>query len=76
MNNLMVAVFAGLIAISSPQSLAEEPVKKYKTVCHDAKDRSGNLIKDKTGKVKQECKKIRVHKKYDGKKVPDKKNKQ
>lgn len=74
MNNLAIAIFAGLIAISAPATAADS-APKYKTVCHDAKDKAGNVIKDKTGNAKQECKKIRIHKKHEGKKVPDKKTK-
>jgi hypothetical protein len=44
-----------------------------KEVCTDAKDKSGNVIKNKDGTVKQTCKTITVRKKYEGTKVPDKK---
>ena len=34
----------------------------WKEVCHEVKNKSGKMV--------QECKKIKVHKKLDGKKVP------
>ena len=44
-----------------------------KEVCTDAKDKAGNVIKNKDGSVKQSCKTITVRKKYEGTAVPDKK---
>jgi len=46
---------------------------KEKEVCKDKKDKAGNVVKDKNGKAVQSCKKIKVHKKLEGTKVPDKK---
>ena len=36
-------------------------------------DKKGNVVKDKAGKPKQSCKTIKVHKKVEGTKVPEKK---
>ena len=44
-----------------------------KEVCRDKKDKAGNVVKDKDGKPVQSCKKIKVHKKLEGTKVPEKK---
>ena len=45
-----------------------------KEVCTDKLDRAGKPVIDKkTGKQVQVCKKIKVHKKLEGTKVPDKK---
>ena len=44
-----------------------------KEVCKDRLDKAGKVVVDKSGKVKQDCKKIRVHKKLEGTKVPEKK---
>lgn len=45
-----------------------------KEVCHDKVDKAGKPVMDKkTGKPAQECKMIKVHKKLEGTKVPDKK---
>ena len=53
-------------------AVADEP-KETKRVCVDVKDKEGKEVKDKNGKVKQNCKEIRQHKKLDGEKVPEKK---
>jgi len=53
-------------------AVADEP-KETKKVCVDVKDKEGKEVKDKNGKVKQNCKEIRQHKKLDGEKVPEKK---
>lgn len=46
---------------------------EMKEVCKDKKDKAGNVVKDKDGKAVQTCKKIKVHKKLEGTKVPDQK---
>ena len=42
-----------------------------KEVCEAQKDKKGNIVKNKDGSEKQVCKKIKVHKKVEGEKVPD-----
>jgi hypothetical protein len=44
---------------------------EMKEVCTDKKDKAGKVINGKDGKPLQECKKIKVHKKVEGEKVPD-----
>lgn len=44
---------------------------EIKEVCKDKKDKAGNIVKDKDGKPVQSCKKIKVHKKLEGTKVPE-----
>lgn len=44
---------------------------EIKEVCNDKKDAKGNLVKKADGTVVQDCKKIKVHKKVEGEKVPD-----
>ena len=47
---------------------------EIKEVCKDRKDKAGKVVVDKkTNKPVQECKKIKVHKKLEGTKVPEKK---
>jgi hypothetical protein len=46
---------------------------EIKEVCKDKKDQAGKVVKDKDGKPVQSCKKIKVHKKLEGTKVPEKK---
>jgi hypothetical protein len=58
-----------LVAFSSTV-LAEAQIKE---VCKDKTDAKGQIVKGKDGKPVQVCKKIKVHKKLEGTKVPDKK---
>ena len=45
-----------------------------KEVCTPKVDKAGKAVMDKkTGKQAEDCKKIKVHKKVEGDKVPDKK---
>jgi len=44
-----------------------------KQVCVDVRDKSGQPVKDKSGKVKQNCKTMKQHKKLEGTQVPEKK---
>jgi hypothetical protein len=42
-------------------------------VCVDVKDKTGQPVKDAKGKVRQNCKEMKVHKKLEGTAVPVKK---
>ena len=44
---------------------------EIKEVCTDKKDSKGNVIKKADGTPARDCKKIKVHKKVEGEKVPD-----
>jgi len=73
---LLVAFAASAQAVDSRAAdvARADAAKETKRVCVDVKDKEGNPVKDsKTGKVKQNCKEIRQHKKLDGEKVPEKK---
>jgi hypothetical protein len=50
-------------------AFAEAEVKE---VCHPKVDKAGKAVMGKDGKAVQECKKIKVHKKLEGKAVPTK----
>ena len=65
---LSVALAFGF-AITTPVFAAAE----VKEVCKDKVDKAGKPVKDKSGKVKQDCKKIKVHKKLEGTEIPQKK---
>ena len=65
-------LFAIALALGTQYVYADEP-KETKRVCVDVKDKDGKEVKDKNGKVKQNCKEIKQHKKLDGEKVPEKK---
>jgi hypothetical protein len=59
---------AGLVFAVSASAGGE-----MKTVCKDKVDSKGQVVKGKDGKPVQECKEIKVHKKLEGTKVPEKK---
>lgn len=44
-----------------------------KEVCKDKTDKAGKVVNGKDGKPQQVCKKIKVHAKHEGTKVPEKK---
>jgi len=44
---------------------------EMKEVCTDKKGKDGKVVMGKDGKPQQDCKKIKVHKKVEGEKVPD-----
>lgn len=46
---------------------------KMKEVCEDKKNKAGKVINGKDGKPVQVCKQIKVRKKLEGTKVPEKK---
>ena len=70
--NYIVSVFALILLIAINPAYAEG---KTKEVCRDKVDKAGNIVKDKSGKTAQVCKKVKVHKKVDGTKVPEKSKK-
>jgi hypothetical protein len=62
MKHLLIAL---TLALGSQFVIADEP-KETKRVCVDVKDKQGKEVKDpKTGKVKQSCKEVKVHKKLE-----------
>ena len=42
-------------------------------VCVDVRDKSGEPVKDKSGRVKQNCRTMKKHEKLEGTAVPEKK---
>ena len=65
MNKILATL---LITLSSLAFAAEE-----KVVCIDKVGKDGKVLVGKDGKPQQDCKKIKVHKKLEGTKVPEKK---
>lgn len=63
---LVLALVTSLALVGNVYAEAKE-----KEVCKDKKDKAGNVVKDKDGKAVQSCKKIKVHKKLEGTKVPE-----
>jgi len=70
--NYIIAAFALIVLIATNPAYAEG---KTKEVCRDKVDKAGNIVRDKSGKTTKVCKKIKVHKKVDGTKVPEKSKK-
>ena len=64
-------IFAVCMALGSQFVYAEEP-KETAKVCVDVM-KDGKPVKDAKGNVKQNCKTVKVHKKLEGTKVPEKK---
>jgi hypothetical protein len=73
MKHLIFAVGLAL-AVAYPTYAADDTKKETKKVCVDVKGKDGKPEMDKkTGKVKQSCKEVKVHKKHEGTAVPEKK---
>jgi hypothetical protein len=70
MKKLLLAL---VLAVGSQFVHADEPKKETKKVCVDVKDKQGQPVKDAKGKVKQNCKEVKQHKKLEGTDVPVKK---
>lgn len=65
-------LIASILALGS-QFVIADGTPETRKVCVDVK-KDGKEVKDpKTGKTKQSCKEVKVHKKLDGTKVPEKK---
>lgn len=64
----VLAILLASFAISVSAAEAET-----KRVCVDKLTSDGKVVKDKAGKPMQECKEMKVHKKLEGTKVPEKK---
>jgi hypothetical protein len=60
MKNIILVV--GLVLAVALPSYAVETKK----VCHDKLDKAGKVVKGKDGKIVQQCKNIKIHKKLDG----------
>ena len=75
MQNLLKHLLLGFCLVLCIATLTHnQPAwAEMKQVCVDVKDRAGQPVKDKSGKVKQTCRTMKVHKKLDGTKVPEKK---
>ena len=65
MNKLLATIF---LIFSTTVFAAEE-----KTVCIDKIGKDGKVVNGKDGKPLQDCKVMKVHKKLEGTKVPEKK---
>lgn len=68
---IFVAGLALALAYPAYADDKEGPGKgEMKTVCHPKKDKEGKEVKDKNGKVVEECKQVKVRKKLEGTEIP------
>jgi len=67
--NYIISMIALIVLIVTNPAYAEVTTKE---VCRDKVDKAGKVVRDKSGKTTQTCKKIKVHKKVDGTRVPEK----
>jgi hypothetical protein len=70
MKTLFYSLLLSLSLITGAYA-GDEP-KETTKVCVDV-TKNGQPVKDKSGKVQQQCKTMKVHKKLEGTKVPEKK---
>jgi len=67
-----ILIFAAILCILTMSY--NTPVWAETTqVCVDLKDKAGEPVKDKSGKVKQNCRTMKKHEKLEGTRVPEKK---
>jgi hypothetical protein len=64
-----------VVAAFSMPVMAADDAPKTKQVCKDTIGKDNKPVKNKDGTVKQTCKTIKIHKKYEGTEVPDNKKK-
>ena len=72
MKNIIVSAFIAS-SLFFGTALAEDKPAEVKKVCVDKVTKDGKPVLDKAGKQVQECKEMKVHKKLEGTKVPEKK---
>jgi hypothetical protein len=76
MKILSTLVLAGFLAMSVPVYAEVKKEPEVKTVCLDVQGKDGKPVIDKkTGKVKQNCVKVKVRKKFEGTAIEDAKKK-
>ena len=74
MKKLLALLAASTFAVSVMAADAPKAEPEYRTVCVDVQGKDGKPVIDpKTKKPKQDCKKVKAHKKHEGTKVPEKK---
>lgn len=74
MKKLIVSAIVSMSLIASFAYADAEPKKaEVKKVCIDKVTKDGKPVMGKDGKQVQECKEMKVHKKLEGTKVPEKK---
>lgn len=72
MKSLVVATLITLSMAFTPAFANDAKPAEVKKVCIDKVTKDGKPVLDKAGKQVQECKEMKVHKKLEGTKVPEK----
>lgn len=69
---LLSILFVSLALAAAPTMAADDTAGKgeMKRVCHPKKDKDGKEMTGKDGKVIEECKTIKVHKKLEATEIP------
>jgi hypothetical protein len=70
MKKILLAITMGLCAFSVQAADAPKEAPKTKQICKDTVGKDGKPVKNKDGSVKQTCRTIKIHKKYEGTSVP------
>jgi hypothetical protein len=74
MKKIFASTFVALsLAFGTAACAEEKKAPEVKKVCIDKVTKDGKPVLDKAGKQVQECKEMKVHKKLEGTKVPEKK---
>lgn len=73
---ILTSLFLATAYADDKKEPAKEENKAHtKEVCKDKKGKDGQPVIGKDGKPQQECKTIKVHKKYEGTEIPEGKKK-
>ena len=65
--------WTGILILVAVTTVKHVHATETKQVCHDRMDKAGRPVIDKkTGKPTQDCKTIKIHKKFEGTAVPEK----
>jgi uncharacterized protein YpuA (DUF1002 family) len=66
----LLSIITATVALTMALTVAAAETKK---VCIDRIGKDGKVVLGKDGKPAQDCKEMKIHKKLDGTKVPEKK---
>ena len=66
--NYILSIAALIVLIATNPAYAAGTTKE---VCRDKADKAADVVRDKSGKTTKLCKKIKVHKKVDGTRMPE-----
>lgn len=76
MKKILTALAISVLSLGCSYAADDAKTPETKTVCVDIQGKDGKPVVDpKTGKTKQDCKKVKVHKKFEGTKIEDAKKK-